>query len=111
MRFERRGGEEERRSGGEEAGIERDVGKETESECLVILQFVPKGFVRPPAPVRKSAYAVVYRQSEILYLCVCVLRKASTGRRQYSRHALALLPAPLAPSASERERERTRVAL
>ena len=39
--------------GAEAAGIERDVGKETESECLVILQFVPKGFVPPlrPPPV------------------------------------------------------------
>ena len=47
MRIERRG--EEEREQKEAAGIERDVGKETESECLVILQFVPKGFVPPPA--------------------------------------------------------------
>ena len=108
MRIERRG--EEEREQKEAAGIERDVGKETESECLVILQFVPKGFVPPPASrsLRKSAHAIASPPPSIAKVKFCTCAKCARavsaladgptdGRREVrrvsapsdSRHALA----------------------
>ena len=80
MRIERRG--EEEREQKEAAGIERDVGKETESECLVILQFVPKGFVPPPAclpfrSLRKSAHAIASPPPSIAKVKFCTCAKCA----------------------------------